>query len=96
MILISAKPKKTKTTSKERRQYKETLAKIKETSPARPIGRPKNWPDEDRLAWLSVFSTETASDQINDKKRWRIFCQCLNEEWELDKSSDECKHQVRI
>ena len=67
-----------------------------ETCPARPIGRPKNWPDEDQMAWLSVFSTEAASDRINDKKRWWIFSQRLKEVWEFVKTSDECKHQVRI
>ena len=91
---MSEKPKKSKTTCKERKQYEETLAKIKETSPARQIGRPKNWPDEDQLAWLSVFSTETASDRLNDKKRWKIFSERLLEEWELEKSSDDCKNQV--
>ena len=70
---MSEKPKKSKTTCQECKQYEETLAKIKETSPARPIGRPKNWADEDQLAWLSVFSTETASDRLNEKKRWKIF-----------------------
>ena len=44
---MSEKPKKSKTTCKECKQYEKALAKIKETSPAQPIGRPKNWTDED-------------------------------------------------
>ena len=91
---MSAKPQKSKPSCKERTQYQETLAKIKEASPARPIGRPKNWSDEDQLAWLSIFSTETASDRLNEKKRWKIFSERLLEEWELEKSSEDCKNQV--
>ena len=92
---MSVKQTKGKTKCKERKQYEETLAKIKESSPARPLGRPKNWSDEDRLAWLSVFSLETASDRLNEKRRWKIFSQRLLEEWEVEKSSEDCKYQVR-
>ena len=65
------------------------LAKIKESSQARPIGKPNNCEDEDQLAWLSVFTTETASDRLNDKKRWKIFAERLLDEWELEKSIEE-------
>ena len=86
---------KGKTKCKERKQYEETLAKIKESSPARPLRRPRNWSDEDQLAWLSIFSLETTSDRLNDKRRWKIFSQRLLEEWGVEKSSEDCKYQVR-
>ena len=55
--------------SERKRQLNmETLAKIKISSPARPVRIRNNWSDDYRLAWLSIVSMETASDMLNDRK----------------------------